>query len=922
MALALLSTQVSAQRVFKTIKPTEVDETLKFDVNIIPVSTVNDETPRQVSSGTTDLNFSPNVVFSPDSTKGFVSFPGTDKIMVFDPKTGEILSLLEVGLNPGQLTITPDGSTVMALCLLLARNVPQGDEFEGEQVATLAAIDVETLEVRTLDLTQVWFSFFNNIVISPDSHTAYVASMRTDEILRFDIDTLTEIEPRLKLRDGGWPAAITMAADASFMAVVLTNSPSVDRLKTPDAIAFVNPETFSVTRTLSPPTGTQEEDVDFRSPQDFTGMNAVALSSDGKYGAIGDLVYSSNTISVIPEGIRDRVWVFDVESGEFALYLAYGPAMTVAPTPDGRFVVIGALYYTFIDPENQESGEVAPLLTLDDFLPRNNPVFSADGTLMYVAAPLYDRLVGYNLKTREFPSGIAIGGPVEVSDTVTLTSAPLQLQFTPDHEVLVSVNFNANTLDLIENTTRFSFARVVSNEDFFTGLALTNPSDKDSNVIITGYNTVGAALTDDAETEDVVEYLNPQEVTIPGGHQLAETAAEAMTSAPDQTISGWFDVDSDVSDLRGFSLIGDRALKRLDGVAATHATSVKYLLPEVRVTDGFDTELIILNPNLQTSHVEIELFNSAGESLATASADLTRRSVMLQFLRDPDPEDSTDQGIFAESVFEDYEDGYIVLTMGSGVIALERYYDPERMSVLRCTPIAEEDPQPTEFILPQIVEFQGSETVIKLVNSHPVPPEPAEGEDPVDPETLKLTVQLSLKRDDGQDLVAPVSVDLEAGQSIRRSVAELFGLEDTGTVVSGWILAEVNQPGLVGSAEFQVYDGKGMSTVPLQSAPSSDMVFSHVAEGLGLSTGLVLVNSGAQDAAVTVKVFDKDGQLNATNDLQVPAGGRIAGLLPDLIPGLGDQIGGYVTVHSDADLVGLELFYADNLEYIAAVEAQ
>lgn len=932
--LISLTTQVSAQRVFKTIKPDEVDETLKFDVNSVPVkstffsntvASTTVETPRRTSSGQVlDLNFCPNVVFSPDSTKGFVSFPGSDKVMVFDPKTGDILSILEVGMNPGQLSISPDGKTVMTLCLLLARNIPkgQGQNFNAEEVATLVAIDVETLEVRTLDLTQVWFSLFNNIVFSPDSQTAFVASMRTDELLRFDVGSLTEIQPRLKFRTGGWPAALTMASDYSFMTAVLTNSTAVNRLTNPDAIAFIDPAQFKITRTLSPPTDAQANDQDFRYPQDFTAMNTVALSPDGKFGAIGDLAYSSQ-IS-LPDASRDRVWIFNVETGDFQLYLAFGPATSVFATPDGRFLVPGSLYFTFIDPVAKTSGEVAPLFTHSGFLPRTKPAFSADGTRMYFATPYYDTLDVFNLVTNEFPVSVSIGGPIELSDGEILTSAPLQLQFTPDHEVLAAVNFNANTIDLIEHTAHVPVAGLRSNDTFFTGLALTNPSADDANLVVTGYRNDGQLFADDTSTEDVVEFVNPQTMTVPAGSQLAETAEEILSSAPDQTIAGWIDIDTDQPDLKSFSLIGDRVLKRLDGVVASSPNSVQFIVPEVRVADGFATELVVLNPNLQTVHLVAQLFNNSGELLATRAADISRRSSLVEFLRDPDPEDTVTAGMFAESYFEDFEDGYVVLTTATRVVAFERYYDTERMSALDCASIVGEDPTPTRFVLPQIVEFEGNQTTLKLVNSHPIPPEPAEGEDPVDPETLKLNVQLSLKGSDGQDLAAPVIVDLEAGQSIRRDVAELFGLEDSGEVVSGWILVDVNQAGLVGSAEFQVYGGKGMSTVPLQvvSENSSQMVFSHVAQGQGLSTGLVLVNPGTESANVTVQVFRKEGDLNAGTVLQVPAGGRIAGLLPELIDGLADQIGGYVKVDSDSGLIGLELFYANSLEYIAAVEAQ
>ncbi|MFZ0430655.1 MAG: DUF5719 family protein, partial [Acidobacteriota bacterium] len=525
--------------------------------------------------------------------------------------------------------------------------------------------------------------------------------------------------------------------------------------------------------------------------------------------------------------------------------------------------------------------------------------------------------------TNVFPGALQIGGTVDLSDTFSVTSAPMQLQFTPDHQVLVAVDFNANKLELIENTTHFSIDRFLSDDEFFTGVALTNPSSQDANVIVTGYGDSGLPLVDNTDTEDVVEYVNPVEVSIPAGGQLAKTAAELLSIPEGQASAGWMDVDTDQADLRSFSLSGDRGLKRLDGVVASRSESIQYIVPEVRVTDGFDTQLVILNRNLQATHVVLQLFSNAGELLGTSQLDLARRGSAVQYLRDPDPTDDTVEGLFPETIWEDFEDGYVVVTSATGVTAFERYVDSERMSVLDCTPIGERDPHPTRFFLPQIVEFEGNSTTLKLINSHPIPPEePADGSDPIDPETLKLTVQLELKGNDGQDLAAPVAVDLGAGESIRQSVAELFGLEDSGAVVSGWLLIDVNQEGLVGSAEFQVFGGKGMSTIPLQAAGSPELIFSHVAQGLGLSTGLVLINPGDTAATATVQVFRQDGELNAGTEVQIPAGGRIAGLLSELLDGMGEQIGGYVKVASDSDLIGLELFYADSLEYMAAVGAQ
>ena len=110
IVLALSGSLASAERPFATVKPNTGTETdYKFDTNNVPVG---------AEASTNDLNYPPNIVFTPDSQKGFVSFPGSDKILVFRPSTGEILATIAPSpspfipaqpVNPGLLALTPDG---------------------------------------------------------------------------------------------------------------------------------------------------------------------------------------------------------------------------------------------------------------------------------------------------------------------------------------------------------------------------------------------------------------------------------------------------------------------------------------------------------------------------------------------------------------------------------------------------------------------------------------------------------------------------------------------------------------------------------------------------------------------------------------------------------------------------------------------
>jgi len=376
--------------------------------------------------------------------------------------------------------------------------------------------------------------------------------------------------------------------------------------------------------------------------------------------------------------------------------------------------------------------------------------------------------------------------------------------------------------------------------------------------------------------------------------------------------------------LKSFYLIGDRLLTRLDGTVAVRGTSQKLVIPEVQVLDGRQTELVLLNKNRQIMTATITLYGPDGVEIDSVDRSMASRTVFPTWLRDPDPDDEVVAGLFPEADFEDFVDGYVVVTATTGIIAYERVVETGRMSAVNGQPVSPRDPQPTQFYIPQVTLFQGSDTILKLVNSNPKAPEDDGEGDPElpTPEQQRLQVTLTLRGNDGQELATPVDLTLEGGESVRQSVADFFGLTDEGAVQSGWISVEADKPGLAGSAELQVFDGKAMSTVPLQSDASRSLIFSHVADGLGLSTGLSLINPGTADATATIEVVQKDGTLNLSGNLVIPAGARVAQLISEILPGLDEQLGGFIRVTSDAPLVGLELFFADKLEYMSAVAAQ
>ena len=156
------------QRVIEKIDPNENPENekhLRFDTNWMPVSqnTIDQNNlAAQAYSKVVDLNFCPNIVFSPDSTRGFVSYTGSDSVMVFNPKTAEVISIIDVPSNPGNMVLSPDGTRIAFPNHYLDELIPDAHNHN-PMVGGVSILDIDTLEVTSVEFDDLAFSFFNNM---------------------------------------------------------------------------------------------------------------------------------------------------------------------------------------------------------------------------------------------------------------------------------------------------------------------------------------------------------------------------------------------------------------------------------------------------------------------------------------------------------------------------------------------------------------------------------------------------------------------------------------------------------------------------------------------------------------------------------------------------------------------------------------
>ena len=665
LALGLTTAPIRAQRVVRLIEPPS-DHRLKFDVNSVPLTTL----PLAQAS---DLNYSPNVVFSGDSSRGFVSYPGREEedeeggtvttegnqVMAFDVQTGEVVGLIEVGGTPAHLSVTPDSKQVAVVSLFLHDNTPNMDnEFQAQQSGAVSLIDVETLQARTLQFSQVGFSFFNNVVFSSDGSTGFVASAATDEIIRFDVASMSEIS-RLQMDEGTRPSSITMAHDGSFFVVVLPGSLALPVDEVADSIQLIDTTSFTVLGSVvpEPRTANRPDGTSVEVPHDFFALNNVAITGDNRYAIIGDRETSS--VSQIPELARDHVLVVDLESREVVQVrnVSGGAAATVSSPTGNLLALVTATTVVVVEPSKEfvvESGS-----SFSQFRGTSRPVFSREGKQIFVAAPILDLINIYNSASGSLSQQIVVGEDFQQANAA-IPAAPMDLSFSPDGEYLTVVDFNANAVEVLRNTFKLRIPSLIAQnvssapgeggelepipaaERFFSGVAVSNPGEQEAEVILTAEGLVEAALSAADVSIAILAAPNPVQVCETGGlgqTTIAWNAGEEVTEvevrldAPDGNLftdgesTGSAETGEWVTNGMVFYLINKLNGEVIDTVTVTHTERgcpppVVTASPNpIQVCDGsLGTTTLTWDTTDSTDEVRIRVGTSDGSVVAEGEA--------------------------------------------------------------------------------------------------------------------------------------------------------------------------------------------------------------------------------------------------------------------------------------------------------------
>jgi len=177
---------------------------------------------------------------------------------------------------------------------------------------------------------------------------------------------------------------------------------------------------------------------------------------------------------------------------------------------------------------------------------------------------------------------------------------------------------------------------------------------------------------------------------------------------------------------------------------------------------------------------------------------------------------------------------------------------------------------------------------------------------------------------------------LPAGGQLLQDVTNLFGIAAGASVQTGYIVAQSDQPGIMGFTNFTYNDGTHISTaaVPADSVPRQHLLFSHVAHqvpsgsGVPYQTGIALLNPFGTTLGYTISVFDGEGNLLAQASNTLGPHQKIAKILSHAVAGAGFftqslPLGsGHIEVLTDYGLLGFELFFTEDYSQLASVPAQ
>ena len=428
-------------------------------------------------------------------------------------------------------------------------------------------------------------------------------------------------------------------------------------------------------------------------------------------------------------------------------------------------------------------------------------------------------------------------------------------------------------------------------DSFTTGFAVLNPSATTaSSAQFTAYTPVGTLLTGQS---------NPATRAFADEAQLPIIGFQ-LFGFPFEAPELGAVLASSTQKLAGFFLVLDQAFSRMADGADVNAETDTNLFFTRHVNDASaKTFYSVFNPGVNPASVTVTLLDAAGGQIGIPQESLIPPKGQFSFAFDAVTTPS----------------GHVRVRSDRPVSGLEIYGNTSEIAALRAVPAGSE----ARLFFPHIAVNQGYSSLLGILNSSS------------NPATIKLTPY----DNEGNEIGTQVMRFLDGNAQLLESAASMFGL-GSGSLVTGYVIVESDQPGITGFCEFDYDNGivHSVATVPAASVPVQDLLFSHVAHqvpagsGGNYQTGIALLNPFGAPISYRMRVFDGTGAEVADGTYALGPHAKVARLLSHPVAGVGfftqsiSLASGHVEVTSDYPLLGFELFFTEQLTQLASVAAQ
>lgn len=432
---------------------------------------------------------------------------------------------------------------------------------------------------------------------------------------------------------------------------------------------------------------------------------------------------------------------------------------------------------------------------------------------------------------------------------------------------------------------------------FTTGIALLNPNTSSSQLNLTAFTGSGSALPTTFSQ------------SLGAGNQIAQLYYQMFfPNTPNAANMGSLLATSN-SKMAGFSLVFDPAFSLFStgtNATAQAGTDLVFMRHDPDA-NGITNYYVVSNPGVNATNVTVTLYNTAGQSIGQQSATINPKA----------------QTVFN---FSSSTAGYVTVQqpLSSNIVPLsgvEVVGNSTRLAALGAFSPGSE----ARIFFPHYAVGGGTTTQIGIVNSS----------------GSAANVTLNAY-DNNADLVGTTSFQIAAGGQFLGSVADVFQIPTTGATQVGYLIAQGDQPGLMGYTDFTYSNGSHSAdaSLPADSVPSTGFFFSQIANGVASNTGakfwtgIALVNPYGTQVPYTMTVYDPSGNTIATGSYTLGPHQKVSKVLcytddSDLnsvffAPNstLLNLLHGYVEVSSSYGIIGLAIYYTEDLSQMASVPAQ